>query len=135
MSARRQTRAAAAANELKEAQAVLVRFTKQGRASAKEEPTDFSDPMAVTVLKLRGRITADPRESSDVGAWVTRARQRGFGHCAPLAEGMSGVHVLVLDSQALDELRAAENSHAESLVDYRRLQRDLEHLRELGEDS
>jgi hypothetical protein len=117
---------------------VLHGFTLAGRTRRKPRPTDFNNPMDVAALELLCRVQADPRTTSRVGAWAHRLQERGAGqaaplragHCTPLYGPGEGLHLLVLDGQALAELRQAMADHADKVADYEQRRADLAHLRE-----
>lgn len=133
MSARRQCKAAGAADELKDTRAILDRFTRAGRAQREQRPVNFDDGIEVAALELCGRITRDPRESSEVGAWLSRMKLRGSGVCTPLHGAAEGLHVLVLDAHAVVELWEALADHEEKIARYAKLRDDLGRLREMRE--
>lgn len=117
--------------DLKEARSVLHGFTRAGEPKRPRRPVDFDDPIQRSVLALQGKISADPRSSSNVGAWLSRVKDRGVGHCTPLQGAAEGLHVLVLDAQAVAELWAALDGHRASVARYGQLQADLTQLRKL----
>ena len=59
-------------HDLKEAQSILHGFTRAGFEQQPTRGVDFNDRIAVATLELRGKITADPRSSGFVGAWLSR---------------------------------------------------------------
>lgn len=137
MSARPSRKAAEV--DVSEAVQVLHGFTLAGRAQRQSKRTDFNNPYAVAALEMLCRVQADPRTSSKVGAWLGRMQERAAGQAAPLRAGYcmplegpgEGFHLLVLDVQALAELRKAVADHAASVADYEQRRADLARLREM----
>jgi hypothetical protein len=123
-------------HELKEARSILQGFTRAGAPQRPRRPVDFDDPIQRSVLELQGKIMADPRPSGNVGAWLSRMKDRGAGHCTPLQGAAEGLHVLVLDAPAVAEMWAAMDGHRASVASYAQLQADLAQLRKLrGDDA
>lgn len=119
------------ADDLVYAQAVLRRFSLAGRPKRQLARTDFNDPFSVATLEILSRVQADPRISNRVGAWAHRMQERGAGRCSPLHGTAEGLHVLVLDAQAVAELREAMAAHRDSVADYLQRQADMEQLRKM----
>lgn len=133
MNARRSTKCAARADDLTVAQAVLGRFTQAGAITRAVEfnpkrRVDFSDPFAVRTLELRGRMETDPSSSAHIGAWLCRLKSRGFGYSSALRGAAEGLHVLVLDAQAVAELQEAAAEHRAAVERFSQLQADLAEL-------
>jgi len=123
-------------DELKEAQSILHGFTRAGAAQRPQRPRNFNDRYEVAALEVLGKITADPCASDSAGAWAQRLKDRGAGHCTPLHGAAEGLHVLVLDAQAVAELWDAMAGHRASVASYAQLQADLAQLRKLrGDDA
>lgn len=114
--------------EMKEARAILRRFTSAGRAQRARRPVNFNDVYEVAALELRGKCATDPLTQDTLGAWLYRAKSRGAGSCTPLQGGAEGLHVLVLDAQAVAELWKAASDHRDSVASYAQLQSDLAQL-------
>lgn len=135
MSARRLRKAAGAVDDLKDTQAILHQFTRAGRAQRVQRPVNLNDEIEVVALELLGRITSDPRNSTGVGAWLSRMKLRGSGVCTPLHGAAEGLHVLVLDAQAMVELTGALADHEEQIASYENLHNDLARIRKMREDA
>lgn len=119
-----------APDDLADAQAVLHRFSLAGRKKRRPVRTDFNDPYAVATLELLSRRQADPRTTGSIGAWVHRMQERGLGHCSPLHGAAEGLHVLVLDAQAVAELYDAVAEQRAAVERFSQLQADLAELAE-----
>ena len=122
-------------DEMEEARALLHGFTRAGMAQRAPRPTNFDDIYAVAALEMHGKTAENPRSSKSMGAWLYRLKDRGEGNCTPLQGDSEGRHVLVLDAQAVEELREAMTEHRASVASYAQLQEDLAHLRKLRRDG
>lgn len=118
-------------DELDDARELLHGFTCAGAAQRPRRRINFNDPIAVATLELQGRLFTDPRTSCGVGAWLARLKDRGAGHCTPLNGAAEGLHMLMLDAQAVAELWDAMAAHRASVASYEELQADLAQLRKL----
>lgn len=131
MSANHKREPYSACEGLGDAQAVLQRFTRSGRAQRAKRPVNFNNIFEVAALELRGRSASDPVTHDTIGAWLCRMKERGAGHCTPLQGAAEGLHVLVLDARAVADLWAAVGEHRASVASYAQLQSELAQLRKL----
>lgn len=106
------------------ARSVLAQFTEEGRSHAALQPSDLTDRCSVAVLGMLEKMQAsEERNPADLGAWLRMAMNRGVGTCSPLRGAADGLHVLVLDAQAVAAMLQRLAIHDRIAADVVRLRR------------